>query len=394
MPSDTIAQLILPKELIFLSTRTFRNGFLWEVQKKRVDPQYCPKCAHPSSTRCGRASTLVREAPLQNKALWLKIHKHRYFCKSCRKSFTETVEGIWPKQRTTKHFRKTLAQACENFHNLSLVQEKFKVSSGFCYQIHYRQLEIKLRERKNLGWPKKLGIDEHFFTRSQGYTEFATVLTDLGKRRLFEMVRGKDVRSLLEQLKDIPGRENVEVVVMDLCSTFKSFVRQFFPNAKIVADKFHVIRQPFGALIQLRRQLYGHRQALNVRRLLLKNREDLDYFKQVDLKVMLEPHPELKELYEWKERLRRVYRCRGIQRAEQSLNQMLEQMKASTLSAVQKLRRTLLRWKQEILEYFVTGLTNALTESMNKTAKLIQRRAHGFRSFKNYRLKTLNACYF
>jgi transposase len=114
----------------------------------------------------------------------------------------------------------------------------------------------------------------------------------------------------------------------------------------------------------------------------------------VDLKVMLEPHPELKELYEWKERLRRVYRCRGIQRAEQSLNQMLEQMKASTLSAVQKLRRTLLRWKQEILEYFVTGLTNALTESMNKTAKLIQRRAHGFRSFKNYRLKTLNACYF
>lgn len=394
MPSDTIAQSVLSKELKFLSSRIYKKGFLWEVEKKRLDPQYCPKCASPTSTRCGKATSVVREAALYQKPLWLKIHKHRYFCKPCRKSFTEAVSGIWPRHRSTRHFRKSLATACENFHNLSLVQKQFGVSSGFCYQIHYQQLQIKLRERKNLGWPKVLGIDEHFFSRSKGFTEFATVLTDLKKGRLFEIVRGKDGKSLFEQLKDIPGREHVQIVVMDLCPTYKSFVHQFFPHARIVADKFHVIRQPFGALIQLRRQLYGHRKALGVRRLLLKNREDLDYFKQLDLKILLKPHPELNELYQWKERLRTVYRCRGLKRAQVSLQTMIDEMDASRLAAVQKLRRTLMRWKTEILEYFATGLTNAFTESMNKTAKLIQRRAHGFRSFKNYRLKTLNACFF
>ena len=38
------------------------------------------------------------------------------------------------------------------------------------------------------------------------------------------------------------GREKVKVVCMDLSSGYRSIVRRCFPNAKIVADRFHVIR--------------------------------------------------------------------------------------------------------------------------------------------------------
>jgi transposase len=51
-----------------------------------------------------------------------------------------------------------------------------------------------------------------------------------------------------------------------------------------------------------------------------------------------------------------------------------------------------LKWKEEILAYFYTRLTNGRTEGFNNKAKLVKRRAYGYRSFRNYRLRLLNAC--
>ncbi len=38
------------------------------------------------------------------------------------------------------------------------------------------------------------------------------------------------------------GRDKVKSVCMDLSSGYRSIARRCFPNAKIVADRFHVIR--------------------------------------------------------------------------------------------------------------------------------------------------------
>src|SRR6185437_13873069 len=38
------------------------------------------------------------------------------------------------------------------------------------------------------------------------------------------------------------GKAEVKLVCMDLATTYRSLVRKHFPNARIVADRFHVIR--------------------------------------------------------------------------------------------------------------------------------------------------------
>jgi transposase len=40
----------------------------------------------------------------------------------------------------------------------------------------------------------------------------------------------------------LPGKENVRVIVMDLSETYRAIARKYFPNAMIVADRFHVVR--------------------------------------------------------------------------------------------------------------------------------------------------------
>ncbi len=392
MPWERLSRAILGTELKLLGTRSYRNGYLWEVEKVRSKFEICPKCANPSSSRYGFTHVLIRQENLWDSPLWLRIKKHRYFCKLCKKPFTEPVPGVFPRYRTTQRYRKSLLKACQSFKSLSEVRQEHQCSSSLVYKVLYEQLEVKLRERKGAYWPQVLGIDEHFFSRRKGFTEFVTVFTDLKKRKMFEMSLGKDKRSLLEQIKNIPGRERVRVVVIDLSNGYRSLVRELFPNAKIVADKFHALRLITPALIKTRKEVQGFRQDLRMRRLLLKNRTKLDYDLRFEIDRYLKHHPKLDAIYRAKERLHEFYRAKGFERGHQSLLRLIKDLDQSPYEELQKLKRTLKTWGEEVLNYFKTGYTNGLTEALNRTAKLVQANAYGYKSFKNYRLRTLSAC--
>jgi transposase len=89
------------------------------------------------------------------------------------------------------------------------------------------------------GCPRVLGIDEHFFSRKDGY---ATTLCDLSSNRIHDVVLGRSEASLAGYLNRLKGKEKVEVICMDLSTTYRAIARKYFPNAKVVADRFHVVR--------------------------------------------------------------------------------------------------------------------------------------------------------
>jgi transposase len=100
-------------------------------------------------------------------------------------------------------------------------------------------LQREAAERRGAACPRILGIDEHFFSRKDGY---ATTFCDLRTHTIFDVVLGRSEASLEEYLAKLPGRDQVRIVCMDLCSVYRAVVRKYFPNAKIVADRFHVVR--------------------------------------------------------------------------------------------------------------------------------------------------------
>jgi hypothetical protein len=102
--------------------------------------------------------------------------------------------------------------------------------------------------------------------------------------------------------------------------------------------------------------------------------------------------PAAKVIVADQEAMHSLYRTRGRERAKVALGALTDRLAASALPELQTLRRTLIRWRHEILEHFATGLTNARTEGFNNKAKLVKKRAYGYRSFRNYRLRLLNAC--
>lgn len=388
---NDLSRFLLLPELKLLKTSYHKRSIVFEVEKARKAFEICGRCASQSRISYGRRLVRVKDEPIRGRQIILVIKKRRYFCKPCKKPFVETIPGVWPKRRTTQRYRAALLYACQHFSNLSQVGRDFKCSPSLVYKVFYEQLELKLRMYQP-PWPQAVGIDEHFFSRKSGFTEFTTVFADLRKSRLREAVHGKAKKSVLEQVSHIDGRSDVKWAVIDMSDTYRSLVRELFPNANIVADKFHVLRLLNGALIKERKNIAGFKQDLKTRRLLLTNRSKLDYFKRSDIDVYLRNKPLLKELYEFKERLHTLYRTKGTDRARRALDDLILIAKMSFSGEVQKLGRTLKNWRNEILNHFECGLTNARTEAFNNTGKLVQKRAYGYRSHKNYRLRLLSAC--
>lgn len=394
MPADRLSNFILLPELKLTAVvQESRSSARYECEKlRRIE--YCPKCATPSNSTYDHRWVRVNDAPIRGFGAALKIRKRRLWCKPCQKPFTEPVPGIQKGKRHTERFVQALHWACENYVDLKRVRQAFHCSWDFLYRNYYKYLERKIGEKVNYPWPKTIGIDEHAFRRNplHGHTEFVTMIVDYDHRRVRELVYGKTSAGLEVDLASIPGRENVKWVALDLCDPFKNFARSFFPDARIVADKFHVLRLLSPSLLRRRKEITGTKADLRAKKLLLMSGHALGYAKRHALVSFLTRYPELKELYEWKERLHRFYRIPDYLRASRAFRALVDDMAWSDLPEIKTLRRTLLKWKEEILNYFISKLTNARTEGFNNKAKVVKRRAYGYKSFRNYRLKVLTAC--
>lgn len=197
----------------------------------------------------------------------------------------------------------------------------YRCGYSFIYRCYYRQLEQKQREKMNDPWPKTIGIDEHglFRDKKRGAREFATIFVDYTNKRVKEGVEGKSHAELEKGVCHIKGREKVQNVVIDLADPYKCFVKKYFPNAKIVADKFHVLRLLNPAINRRRIGITGDKRTLGVRKLILRSGFKLRFFERSALWRWLDDHPELREVYGYKEALHKLYRCRGYTKVRKTV---------------------------------------------------------------------------
>lgn len=393
MPQNKlIRSILLPKlKLLRVDSKT-RFYKIYEVEKKR-EFGICNKCANVSNSIYDHRFVTVKDAPLRDCTIILKIKKRRFYCKPCNRVFTEYIDGIMPRRKTTQRFRASLFWACRTFSDLKKVKKVYRCSNDLIYRALYEQLELRRRTRL-YPWPSTIGIDEHAFKRSGRYRkrEFVTMIVDYNNNRLKEVVLGKTSAELKDSLSYIEGRESVSNAIIDMSDPYKKFIKEFFPNAEIIADKFHVLRLIHPAINRFRREITGDKRSHPVRKLLLRSRRNLQYYERSALDKWLRDHYELNQLYKTKEALHNFYRIRGYNKAKRILQKLFDTMALSPLKEIQKLRKTLMRWRHEILAYFKKKLTNGKTEGYNNKAKVVKRRSYGFRNFNNYRLRLLSAC--
>lgn len=393
MPEESLIRTLLLPEVSFVSFKKVpATRSIEVVATKDLAVEYCPRCATASTSTYDHRRVRLRDEPFRTFQVWLTVIKRRLWCKPCGKPFTEPLPWTRKGFRHTERFGRAVMHACERYVDLKRVRQDFRCSGGWLYTTLYRHLELQRRMRL-YPWPVKVGIDEHFFRRTkQGFRDFVTVLVDQTNGRLMEVAHGRTGSELETALAHIPGRENVRVVALDMSDTYRSFVRRFFPNATLVADKFHVLRLLSPAINRYRKAITGDQRSNPIRRLLQRNGRDLDPRTRWIVRTWLADHPALRQLYEAKEALASFYRIRSPHQAARVLTALTDRLALSSVPELLTFRATLLRWRREVLAYFRTRSTNGMTEGFNGKAKLVKRQAYGYKSFTNYRLRLLNAC--
>ncbi|QLH44132.1 MAG: transposase [Coxiellaceae bacterium] len=65
-----------------------------------------------------------------------------------------------------------------------------------------------------------------------------------------DIVKGHSHSTLQTYLQQLPNKERVKIICIDLSNRYRKIIRHYFPNAKIVADRFHVIRLLYHQYLQ------------------------------------------------------------------------------------------------------------------------------------------------
>ena len=240
-----------------------------------------------------------------------------------------------------------------------------------------------------------MGIDEHFFTRRKGY---ATTICDLSRHKVYDVVLGRSEKALNSYFNTLKGKDNVEVVVMDLSKTYRNIIRRHFPDAKIVSDRFHVIRLINHHFLKIWSQIDPEgRKNRGLLSLMRRHRHNLKPEQYENLNRYLSEHPELKVIYDFKQdlvnlMLTKKQTARQCRKLIPVFLDYIYKLKNSMLDSMVTLGKTLYSWREEVVRMFRFTKSNGILEGFHNKMEMISRRAYGFRNFENYRLRVKALC--
>jgi transposase len=358
-------------------------------------PRACPCCGGDRLRSKGRYQRRVRHLDCCGRICWLHVECRRWRCFGCERSFVQPLPGIMPRRHSTEGWREEMFRRHDDGICASRLSRREHVGQATVGRIYAQFTERKAKERLSLECPQILGIDEHTLHRGQ---RFATTFCDLKRHRIFDISPGRSEPELAGYLATLRGRDQVKMVCIDLSNAYRLLVKRWFPKARIVADRFHAVRLVGLHLLRVARQLCPdlgwHRAWLG---LLRRRGHRLDSDQRRDLERLFARHPALQGIYELKEQLFTVL-CRKNQTPDQcrdnarELFSLIETLRTSGLEAARTLAKTLSEWTEEIACMWRFTRNNAITEGFHRKMKLIQRRAYGFSSFQNYRLRVIAQC--
>jgi len=355
----------------------------------------CPRCSSSHIYVKDSFERRINHTRLGNQLTVVRFTSYKYLCKSCGKYFNLKIQGLLGKRQSTECFRLDVFERHQGGVTQRYLSTTHKISHATVERWYKDFIYKRISEMKGRKVPIVLGIDEHFFTKKKGY---ATTLVDLKNHKVFDVVLGRSELSLEGYLSKLPNKDRVKVVVMDLSSTYRSIVKKYFPNAKIVADRFHVVRLINFQFLKAWKQFDPvGRQNRGLLSLMRRHEDKLTEEQKLKLEKYFKKFPHLQIMWKFKHELHNLMRCKDLckdtvwQKIHEFLP-MITHLKESQLESLKTLGDTLYSWRDEIGRMWRFSKTNSITEGLHNKMEMISRRAFGFRNFENYRLRVLALC--
>lgn len=244
-----------------------------------------------------------------------------------------------------------------------------------------------------------LNIDE--IALEKGHGNFVLVLSAPEEGYVLEVLPNRERKTLENWLEGLAPemKKAIKVINLDMWEPYTLAVKAKLPQARIVVDRFHVMKNLNHSLTMARREIQRNasqevkQQLKGSRWVLVKNQKDLNEKQRAKLESVYQASPELNVCHQLKEQFRTIFETvTDREKARVALRRWMKQVEKLNVTALQSFLVTLKNWFELILNYFLERWTNAFAEGVNNKIKLIKRRAFGFTNFDHFRLRILVEC--
>jgi transposase len=366
------------KVKIFISTRSSQHT--------------CPCCGELTSRIHDYRNQTIRDLMIQEKQTILILKKRRYLC-SCGKKFYENYDFLPKYHRMTNRFYMHICNKMRKSIPMATVAEELGISpttvTRIFDHIQYPAL-VQL--------PEVLSIDEFRGNAETG--KYQCILVDAKKSKVLDILPDRTQGELITYFKNIPKkqRNKVKFFVCDMWRQYAEIARTFFPNAKIIVDKYHFIRQVTWAIENVRKRVQKtmlptlRRYYKKSRTLILRRKSKLSQEQKVALDIMLLYNDDLRVAYNLKEKFFDI--CHMDKYGEQrcAFAEWIKYAESANINEFKSCITAYRNWYKEILNAFKYGYTNGPTEGFNNKIKVLKRVSYGIKNFKRFRNRILHIC--
>ena len=363
------------------------TSILLHVEMKRRTA-VCPCCGDLTDTVHDYRTQQVKDSLVQGKAVCWRYRKRRYRCKSCGKRFFEK-NCLLPKwhRLTNRLALQVIGRLSEKVSRKDIAKEYGVSESTVCRWMNLTEYG------KPLQLPEVLSIDE--FRGNTDGEKFQCILTAPTQKTILDILPNCRENHIYEYLKPFENRNEVKYFVTDMRKEYIAMAKQLFPNAKIVIDKFHVVRYCTWALENVRKRVQKslspdeRKYFKRSRTLLLKHMSELSPSGKEAVIRMLRFRKDLADAYLLKEKFYAFMDSKNSKEGRERFHEFGLFAATVDLPEFEPLMSVLRNWSKYILNSFDCGYTNGFTEGCNNKIKVIKRIAFGYRSFRNLRQRIL-----
>ena len=350
----------------------------------------CPACGAPMAVNRTNPQT-ARDLALGTARLVVVTYPAiQGRCSACGGWATIHPPGIDPHAKATRrlmHFVCRLAR----YMPLNRIPEIVAISERTAGRWDRKVLREHLPE-PDLDNLRILLIDEKAVRKRHGYV---TLVMNGQTGELLHLAEGKkkaSLQSFFDKLSD-EQKQRVVAVGMDRAGAYREVVKAELPDADIVFDKFHLIANYHAVIDEVRRSEWRKANAQD--KAVIKGQR-YNLFRSPwrrtgkqtrDLMALLHINENLAKAYILKEALRKLWDYRYPKAAAKYLAKWCGWAAVSGVEALRKFARSLLRAKEEVLNYCKHRITTGRLEGFNNTVSRIIHRACGMQDLDYLLLK-------
>jgi len=371
----------------------------------------CPTCGLKTCKVHDYRMRRIKHGIINGFKVYLNYKRRRYVCKRCLTRFPEPNTFVTKFAKISNVTKQHILKEAQEVQSFKHIANRLNISLSTTIRHidkHVNPSRLKL--------PETISIDE-FKKTNLGYGKYAFIICDPIEKKVIDVMKNRRTDWLVNYFGQIPleERARVKYVIMDLWAPYKNIVKNYFPNAQIIADVFHFSRYIYWAFNDVRIRVMNsfHRDSAPYRMLkkhwktFLKSfdqlKDDYRYIRAVDEHMndfMIHDyaanlHPDLEEAFKLKDFFQKGIKETTYQEAEAFIDEFITMLRCAHTKEFKDIKKTFVNWKSEIINSFMVHpltekrMTNGTVEGINNYIKVIKRVSYGFRNFNRFRSRIL-----